>query len=87
MTRREEIEKFCRDFLHGNGRQLHELIGNYECVFSQIDIQPFTRDTLACSFRSICSEVFTRRPVSNGYIITVLGFSVAIHARYSTFSW
>ena len=88
MTRLEEIEKFCRDFLHGNGHQLlHELIGNYECVFSQIDIQLFIRDTLDCSFRGICSEVFTRRPVSNGYIIAVLGFSASIHAHYSTFSW
>ena len=88
MTRRKEIEKFCRDFLRGNGhQQLYELIGNYEFAFSQIDIQQFTRYTLDCSFRRICSKVFTRRPVSNGYIIAVLGFSAAIHAHYSTFSW
>ena len=63
MTRREEIEKFCRDFLRGNGhhQQLYELIVNYDCVFSQIDIQQFTRDTLDYSFRSLCSEVFPRR--------------------------
>ena len=89
MTHRDEIEKFCRNFLHGNiHRQLHELIGNYEHVFSQIDIQQFTQDPLDCSFHRICSEVFTHIPVSNGNIIVILGFSEAIHKyRQGSSSW
>ena len=60
MMHRDEIEKFCRNFLRGNShRQLHELIGNFEHVSSQIDIQQFTQDTLDCLCHRICSEVFT----------------------------
>ena len=29
--------------------------------------QLFTKDTFHGSFQSICNDVFTRRPVSNGY--------------------
>ena len=76
--RRDEIEKFRRNFLHGNSghQQLRELVGNYELEFSQIDIQQlFTKDTFEGSFQSICNGVFTRRPVSNGYIIDLFGFT------------
>ena len=88
MIHRDEIEKCCHNFLHGNSyRQLHELIDNYERVFSHIDIQQFTQDTLDCSLHRICSEVFTHRPVSKGYIIAVLGFSEAIHKYHCSSSW
>ena len=71
--RHDEIERFCRNFLHGNGhQQLHERNGNYEREFSQIDIQQFTKETFDGSFQSICNDVFTYRPVSNGYIIAIL---------------
>ena len=69
-------------------RQLYELIGNYlilpyltlpyERVFSQIDTQQFTQDTLDCSFHRICSEVFTHRPTSNGYIVAVQYTSITV---------
>ena len=62
--RRDEIEKFCRNFLHGNSghQQLHELAANYECEFSQINVQQlFTKDTFDCSFQSKCNGVFTHR--------------------------
>ena len=57
--RRDEKEKFCRNFLHGNSgfQQLHERIGNYEREFSQIDIQQLTKDTFDGSFQSICNAV------------------------------
>ena len=75
--RREEIETFSRNFIHGNDhQQLHELIGNYECEFSQIDLQElFTKDTFDGSFQSVCNDVFTHRSVSNGYIIAILGLT------------
>ena len=85
--RQDEIERFCHNFLRGH-RQLHELIGNYERVFSHIDIQQFTQNTLDSSFRSVCSEVFPHRPVHNGYIIAALGFSQAIHKYHQdSSSW
>ena len=41
--RRDEIQRFCRNFLQGNNQRLHELNGNYE--FSQTDIQQlFTKE-------------------------------------------
>ena len=83
--RRDETEKFCRYFLHGNSgqQQLRELVGNSEREFSQIDIQQlFTKDTFDGSFQSICNDVFTRRLVSNGYIIAILGFTEAIHKHH-----
>ena len=85
---RDEIEMFCRNFLHRNGyKQLHELIGNYEREFSQIDIQQFTQDTFNGSFRRICGKVFTRTPISNAYIIAVLGFSETVHKYHCSSSW
>ena len=78
----------CRNFLHGNNHwQQYELIGNYERVFSQIDIQQFTQDTLDYSFHCKRSEVFTHKPSSKGYIIAVLGFSEAIHKYYCSSLW
>ena len=69
--RRDKIERFCRNLLQGNDRQLHKLITNYRHVPSQIDIQQmqFTKDTFDGSFRNICNELFAHRHVSNGYII------------------
>ena len=79
--RRNEIERFCRNFLQGNDHQLHQLITNYRHVLSQIVIQQmqFTKDTFDGSFQNICNEVFAHRHVSNGYIIAVLGFSETVH--------
>ena len=72
--RRDEIETFCHNFSHGNShQQLHELIGNYERESSQIDMQQFTKDTFDGSFQSICNDVFTYGPVSNGHVIAILG--------------
>ena len=71
--RRDEIEKFCRNFLHGNSGQQQ---GNYEREFSQIDIQQlFLKDTFDGSFQSVCNDGFTHRPASNGYIIAIPGFT------------
>ena len=81
--RRDEIEKFCRNFLHSGHQQLHELVGNYECKFTQIDIQQlFTKDTLDDSFQSISNDVFTLRPASNGYIMAILGFTEEVHKHH-----
>ena len=50
------------------------IISSYRHVLSQIDIQrmQFTRDTFDGSFQNICNEVFTHRPVINGYVIEVM---------------
>ena len=86
--RQDEIEMFCCNFLHGNRhKQLHELIDNYDCEFSQIDIEQFTKDTFDSSFRSTCNDAFTCRLVSNGYIIAILGFAEAIHKHHCSSSW
>ena len=88
--RRDEIEKFCHNFLHGNSghQQLHKLIGNYEREFSQIDIQQlFTKDTFDGSFESICNDVFIHIHTSNGYIIAILGFTEAVQKHHCSSSW
>ena len=86
-NRRDEIEKYYRNFLHENGhQQLHKLISNYEHEFSHIDIQQFTKDTFDGSFQSICNDVFTYRPVSNGHIIAILGFTEALHKHHCSSS-
>ena len=87
--RRDEIEKFCSNSLHCNNHQLHELINNYRHMLAQIDIQQmqFTKDTFDSSFQGICNKVFTHRPTSNGYIIVILGFAVAINNYHRTSSW
>ena len=80
---RDEIAKFC------NNHQLHKAISDYKHILAQIDIQQiqFTNDTVNGSFRSIGNEVFTHRPVSNGYIIAILGFTKAIHTHHCSSSW
>ena len=87
--RRDEIERFCRNFLHGNDyQQLHELIGNYEREFSQIDMQQlFTKDTYDGSFHSVCNDLFIHRSASNGYIIAILGFTEVAHKHHCSSSW
>ena len=86
MHRRDEIEKFSI-FIY-----MVIVIGSYmnlmiiTDVFSEIDIQQVTEDTLYSLFRIICSEVFTCRPVRNEYIIAVLRFAEAIHIHCS-YSW
>ena len=76
---RDEIEKFCCNFLQGNSHQLHGHISNYRNILAQIDIEQmqFTKDTFDGSFQRICNKVFTHRPVNNGYIITILEFTQA----------
>ena len=86
QQQRDEIEEFCRDFLMGNNKHLHNVIGNYRHLLAQIEIQQFTEDTLDRSFQTICREVFTHR-VGSGYIIAILGFSKEIHNCYYTSSW
>ena len=89
QRRRDEVENLCRIFVQGNNHQLHELICNYRHILARIDIQQMqlSQDTLDCSFRSICGEVFTHIPVNIGYIIAVLGFAEAIHNHHCSFSW
>ena len=58
-------------------------------MLARIDIQQmrFTQNTFDDSFQSIRSEVFIRTPVSNGYIIAVLGFSEVVHKYHCSSSW
>ena len=73
--RRDEIEKFCRNFLHGNSghQQLHELIGNYEREFSQIDIkQLFTKDTFEAVHKHHCSSSWYTIDILTNSLVNVL---------------
>ena len=90
--RRDEIENFCRNFLMET-----VVTSSYANLFVITNVssrrliqQLFTKDTFDGSLQSICNDVFTRRPVSNGYIIAILGFTTQtslhfflVHYRYT----
>ena len=88
---REEIEQFCRDFLKGNNKHLHNVIDNYRHLFAQIDIQQLnlTQETFDSSFKRICRNLFDTRPANKDYIISLLGFALTLHEYHLSYhySW
>ena len=91
QQQREEIEKFCRDFLKGNNKHLHNVIDNYRHLLAQIDIQQMnlTRETFHSSFKRICRNLFDTRPAIKNYIISLLGFGLTLHEYHLSYhySW
>ena len=67
--RRKDIELFCRDFLNGRNRHLHDVIDNYRHLFTQIDIQQLnlTQETFDGSFKRISGKLFDTRPADRNY--------------------
>ena len=75
--------------LKGNNHRLHGHISNYRNILVHIDIEQmqFTKDTFDGSFQCICNKVFTHRPVSNGCIIDILGFTEEIYKHHCSSPW
>ena len=88
---REDIERFCRDFLKERKRHLHDVIDNYRHLFAQIDIQQlnFTQETFDSSFKNICRKLFDIRPADKNYIIPLLGFVLTLEEYHLSqcYSW
>ena len=78
--RRSEIKHFCREFLSGDIKHLNRVIHGCDMLLSGMDLTALhlSSDNLDDSFRTICSEVFTSRPQTYGYIIAILAFTVEI---------
>ena len=55
---REEISEFCRNFINGGNKHLHDVIDNYRHLFSQIDIKQLhlTQETFDITFKNIYAE-------------------------------
>ena len=90
---REEILEFCRNFINGGNKHLHDVIDNYRHLFSQIDIKQLhlTQETFDITFKNICGKLFNTRPSDNkSYIISLLGFSLTLneyHLSTDDYSW
>ena len=88
---RKDIEQFCRDFLKGRNRHLHDVIDNYRHLFAQIDIQQLnlTQETFDGSFKRISRKLFDTRPADRNYIISLLGFALTLHEYHLSYhySW
>ena len=91
QQRRQEIEQFCRDFLKGGNRHLHNLIDNCRHLLSQIDIRQMdiTQETFERSFKNICKMLFSARPTGKSYIIALLGFALKLNEYHLSYycSW
>ena len=87
--RRDEINRFCRDFFQGNNKKLHAIVADYNHMLMQIDIQSlrFTQHTFAETFQRICKLLFMARSAANGYVIAMLGFATRVHDYHRDFSW
>ena len=75
---REEIVEFCRNFINGNNKHLHDVIVNYRHLLTQINIQHLnlTQETFDITFKNI----FDTRPADNkGYIISLLGLALTLN--------
>ena len=78
---REEIMEFCRNFINGDNKHLHDIIDNYRHLFSQIDIQHLnlTQEMFDHSLKNICKRLFNTRPADMSYIIAILGFALSLN--------
>ena len=90
---REEILEFCRNFINGDNKHLHDVIDNYRHLFSQIDIKRLhlSQETFDITFKNICGKLFDTRPNNNkSYIISLLGFALTLneyHLSHDDYSW
>ena len=55
LLHREEIMEFCRNFINGDNKHLHDVIDNYRHLFSQIDIKQInlTQETFDITFKNV----------------------------------
>ena len=74
------------DFLCGRNSYLSDVVGVYQREYLELDIE-FTSRTLEPSFRFICSDALSHKPINNGHVVAVLSFADMIHRRYSHISW
>ena len=90
---REEILEFCRNFINGGNKHLHDIIDNYRHLFLQIDIKQLnlTKETFDITFKNICRKLFDTRSADNkSYIISLLGFALRLneyHLSHDDYSW
>ena len=89
---REEIIEFCRNFINGGNKHLHDVIDNYRHLFSQINIKQLnlTQETFDITFKNICRKLFDIRPADNkSYIISLLGFALTLNEYHLShhYSW
>ena len=86
---RKELVTFFRNFINRNYKHLNAVIDNYRHLFTQIDIQQqnLTQKTFDSSFKSICKKLFDTRPTDKSYIISLLGFALALRKYHLSFSW
>ena len=84
---REAIMKFCCNFINGDNNHLHDVIDNYQHLFSQIDIKQLnlTRETFDITFKNICKILFTTRSTGSSYIIALLGFALTLNEYYLSY--
>ena len=97
MSRRAEIEHFCRGFLHGEYHHLHTTVSEYDedilsCV---VDILPRLSEhcNFDSTFQAICRSVFETTSSSSstggciGRVLAVLSFAVHIDSGLKYHSW
>ena len=89
---RKEILEFCRNFINGGNKHLHDVIDNYRHLFLQIDIKQLnlTKETFDI-FKNIRRKLFDTRSTDNkSYIISLLGFALRLneyHLSHDDYSW
>ena len=92
MGSRTAVDYFCRKFFSGHYRHLQRIVGEYEDMFSSIDVQPLSvNGDFDSAFQSICRRVFTlKQPninCSDAYVIAVLGFALYTDKQLKDYSW
>ena len=95
MQRKEDIEHFCREFLHGGYQHLHTIVSEYDegILSTAMEILPRLSEHryFVSTFQSICKAVFdaapTRQENSVGRVLAVLSFALHIDNRLLCRSW
>ena len=79
--------EFCRNFINGGNKHLHDVIDNYRHLFSQIDIKQLnlTQETFDITFKNICKILFNTRSTGSSYIIALLGFALTLNEYYLSY--
>ena len=84
---RTEIEQFCRRFLLDHDYQhLQLIITEYDERFAHVNIE-FTFENFNSTFQLICKNLFTARPATSAYVLTILGFAMNIDRRLKISYW
>ena len=66
MQRKEDIEHFCREFLHGGYQHLHTIVSEYDegILSTAMEILPRLSEHryFVSTFQSICKAIFDAAP-------------------------